>query len=167
MTDSLGSFGLQVNGWCPSNVNCGESHDIDRILDSCKRKKKDKLALLKSINDGLREQNLFNLKQFTLNECDHHKKRAISLHNSGFDAFMTGYCFTFYLLDYSDPVIQPGDRLSIKTNGLHKMYNKLYLTGKDQPLMIKKSNFGKLSQPHLNKIKGIFTNHQQTESECT
>ena len=67
-------------------------------------------------------------------------------HRAGYDAFMTGLIYAVYLsqIEASERDRKIGD-----------WKNKLYLSGKDYPLSVSKSNFVKQSKEHLDKIARI------------
>ncbi|KAI8851922.1 ribonuclease CAF1 [Chytridium lagenaria] len=65
-------------------------------------------------------------------------------HSAGFDAYMTGFIFCHQLICY--PTL------------LEDHKNKIYLIGKQRPLLIEKSTFAKMSDGHLKrkKVSGMF-----------
>ena len=76
-------------------------------------------------------------------------------HRAGYDAFMTAFCFSYDLLRYSrlnkECVV---DELTYKSFGMHKEFaNNIYLSGKDIPLQLCKSEFTKTSKQHREKYK--------------
>ncbi|KAJ8270869.1 hypothetical protein GJAV_G00120190 [Gymnothorax javanicus] len=81
------------------------------------------------------------------------KKVEGGLHRAGFDAFMTGYIFSFACTLKSSP-----NRSSPETPLLPDCLNKLYLSGKSVALQIVKSVFSKNSKPHTHKIEVVRKN---------
>jgi len=69
-------------------------------------------------------------------------KHANKGHTAGFDAFMTGYIFAHYLCKFS--------------SCLSDLRNKVYLSGKDMPLLLTKSQFTKNSKQHSD-LKAVLT----------
>ena len=67
-------------------------------------------------------------------------------HRAGYDAFMTGLIYAVYLSQIE---------VSERDRKIGDWKNKLYLSGKDYPLSVSKSNFVKQSKEHLDKIARI------------
>lgn len=77
-------------------------------------------------------------------ECENHiKGKAISgIHRSGFDAFMTGFCFVSFLSCKSQT--KPDQSfLNFKKLGLKSSLNRVYLIGKNVPLTVRRSVYAK------------------------
>ena len=79
-------------------------------------------------------------------------KRPSFGHRAGFDAFMTGYAFAFYILKQLDSS-RPDDSSVGRSaggmlEGLAGMRNKLANRGKTVPLLIAKSHFARTSEGH-------------------
>lgn len=73
-------------------------------------------------------------------------------HRAGFDSFMTGYAFACAFSQFGCVAT---DNDSVKLNdvsALDDVRNKVTLSGKDIPLLIKKGNFAKTSLLHNEKI---------------
>ena len=106
--------------------DCEKTHDLDVILDDIEGKphKKAKLdpeqVVKKPQQETLELGNLF--------EQDH---------SACFDAFMTGYVFSHQTL------------VAEQDNILEAAKNKIYLIGKQIPLLIEKSRYAKQSSGHL------------------
>ena len=74
-------------------------------------------------------------------------KRPSFGHRAGFDAFMTGYAFAFYVLkQLGDSSV--GRSAESMLGGLAAMKNKLANRGKSVPLQIARSHFAKTSEGH-------------------
>ena len=67
-------------------------------------------------------------------------------HRAGYDAFMTGLIYAVY------QTTMTGDERERK---IGEWKNKLYLSAKDYPLTVSKSNFVKQSKEHLEKLARI------------
>uniref|UniRef100_A0A8C9S5T4 Target of EGR1 protein 1 n=1 Tax=Scleropages formosus TaxID=113540 RepID=A0A8C9S5T4_SCLFO len=75
------------------------------------------------------------------------KKVEGGTHRAGFDAFMTGYIFSYVGTLKS----KPGER-----NAEASCLNKLYLSGKTVPLHVTKSTFSKSSKAHTHKMELVW-----------
>ena len=71
-------------------------------------------------------------------------------HSAGYDAFLTGFIFASFVSYEKKSNL--GD-FSASSLGFSDHVNKVYLMGKDIPLLIKINGFSKLSSNHSNKIK--------------
>ena len=76
-------------------------------------------------------------------------------HRAGFDAFMTGYIFAFFISQYGQMKDLP-DKLNFSDFQMDAFRNKLALNGKDVPLQIMKSNFTKTSKEHKAKMERLL-----------
>ena len=74
-------------------------------------------------------------------------------HRAGFDSFMTGFVFAVFLSRYGTSGNETARGL--KDMGLDEFVNKVYLSGKDIPLLIQKGNFSKTSKDHKDKLARI------------
>ena len=133
---------------------CEFSHDIDRVLDEADPMK-DAPEML-SLEQLTTKLNALNAAAGSPRSADHgshsgadgHEANAMGegMHSAGYDARCTGYLLAYQALCTA---------LSQKsvTNGLHpsedglgwlkrKFGNNMYLTGKDFPLQVIKTQFG-------------------------
>ncbi|KAG7456622.1 hypothetical protein MATL_G00237890 [Megalops atlanticus] len=78
------------------------------------------------------------------------KKAEGGTHRAGFDAFMTGYIFSFACTLKGRPDESSSDAR------LPECQNKLYLSGKSVPLHIVKSTFSKSSKAHTHKMEMVW-----------
>lgn len=127
-------------------MKCGNSHDLDLILDEQAReaetrRKKRKLnknqeQLPKDINQSTEYVSASEpptlLPSTKPDQFDMY-------HSAHFDAYMTGFIFARQILKYG----------KTKVNNEYK--NKLYLIGKNLPLLVEKSQFSKTSDGHNKK----------------
>ena len=149
-----------VYGYCNTD-SCSKSHDIEIILrnDLMKKEKQNvqKLKMLQESNEN--------------SDCDGAVIQQITTanktHTAGLDAFMTGYVMLNYLNKFSKFERQnandsSGCRLEQFVN-LSEFNFSVYLSGKDYPLIVKKSNFASTSLNHQEKKQrtthaGVSTN---------
>jgi target of EGR1 protein 1 len=114
------------HGFCKAE-KCSLSHDLDVILDHELHKLPNKKRKIEDEKDSLdkercqREEETSYLKQTTL-------------HSSAGDSFMTGYIFC-----YQSSCVDQLKELC---------RNRLYLSGKNMPILVQKSNFVKYSDFH-------------------
>ena len=135
-----------VYGYC--NVDaCAKSHDIEIILRSDLMKKdKQNVQKLKALQENGQDE------QICQDEILHTANKA---HTAGLDAFMTGYIMLNYLNKFSKfeliSQFAAGQyRLDQFLNMSDFNFN-VYLSGKDYPLKIAKSNFATTSLNHQEK----------------
>lgn len=158
------------HGWCPDAADCKKSHNIDLFLDqkrvkSMKKKKqkltshqKSQLLTLSNFNEALviADSNGTEVTDDTVEEnfLQSLGKVKSGAHQSGYDAFMTGYVFgtIVYGVCFSPPFDQP---LSAKTLGLKEIVNKLFLSGKTYPLRVGKSQYDKPSKDCQHKLTSL------------
>lgn len=155
------------HGWCSDGSECKRSHNIDLILDLKREKELRKrtkkvrncqsnaLKKLSSFNESLviREESSgdTNNQEICLESLGKVKSGA---HQSGYDAFMTGYVFGTFLTTtfWKPPFDHP---LSSKNAGLNKVVNNLFLSGKTYPLRVFRGQYDKPSNDHRNKLSLI------------
>ena len=75
-------------------------------------------------------------------------------HRAGFDAFMTGMAFAFFIAKYGSFEDIDAD-MSLIEFGMEDYVNKVALSSKDIPLQIMKSAFSKTSREHKEKIQRL------------
>ena len=81
-------------------------------------------------------------------------------HRAGFDAFMTGFVMACILSKHTsvenveNRMVGAGIELD-QLSGVEKFTNKIYAAGKDQPMIISKSNFCVPSKEHQEKLKRL------------
>jgi target of EGR1 protein 1 len=157
------------HGWCEQGIECDKSHNIDFILDISKMTTKgngkrttrhSKLEKLRKFSEKLvisSEQSLngpfsevVTLNESLSSEVGRCKSAA---HRAGYDAFMTGYSFVGYLI--STNVILRDGYLNKRDVETAKFVNNVFLSGKEQPLRIRPSNFSKTSKNHKDKIEKL------------
>ncbi len=139
-------------GFCAKIETCSKSHDVNAIIQAELNKKKSN-----------KKQNLVQTNQETsllaTNSEINQSNDLNQIHNAGLDSFMTGYVMLNYINKFTKfKVISDllnNDKLNFQLNDfdLENIKNKVYLTGKDYPLMIRRSNFATTSQNHKEKRK--------------
>jgi len=75
-------------------------------------------------------------------------------HRAGYDAFMTGFAFATFLVHQTQLPVDPPD-FKPKTICADKLVNKIYLVGKEFPLLLQKSSFAKNSVQHDGKMRKL------------
>ena len=156
------------HGWCERGVSCQFTHNVDTILDyhsvkhlisaeSEVKKKKylDTLHLLRKLNDQgpsdtSSESPVQSSSSGTTNALpDAHSNTVVNesneqsnAHHSGYDAFMTGYCFATFIND-----------LTINNQ---QIVNRVYISGHKNPFWIHNSSYTKVSSNFQKKLQGLF-----------
>lgn len=143
-------------GYC-NQIKCSKSHLIlDVIKLEVLVKEKSKLATNKSSEAEKKradaDYNDMKTDDDNLSEIAHHA------HSAGLDSFMTGYVMLSYMVKFADfklnkeakttktrvdDFIRLGDLEEMK-----KFANNVYLTGKDYPFIVEKSNYSSCSSNH-------------------
>ncbi|XP_054162294.1 target of EGR1 protein 1-like [Oppia nitens] len=150
------------HGWCKLKDLCKNSHNIDHILD--------KKNTSKRIKKMIRKLKKKNEEQLYEDSNDEHNSSPVEMivnmnhsrqgvHSAGYDAFMTGYCFAYYMAVNAKSRQLSSKQLCFKSLGISQLVNNIYLIGKDQSLRINASSFAKTSNNHKIKIKRIHTNN--------
>ncbi|XP_046566999.1 target of EGR1 protein 1-like [Haliotis rubra] len=76
-------------------------------------------------------------------------------HRAGYDAFMTGYIMAYYFTKYGKLPAETRRNVKLTDLNVDEFKNKVYLCGKDIPLVITKSSFTKSSKDHREKMQKI------------
>lgn len=155
-------------GWCGKGDQCCGSHNVDDILDAQASKRRRRSRVKGSsnrdpANASDSEHSTMDLTAMEEDEVDtdspeevsdRERKFTTGLHRAGFDAFMTGYAFATFVLSYAKQ--RPSGDLDAEELGLNELVNRLCLSGKTAPLLIRASNFSKRSAKHVEKFKALF-----------
>ena len=153
-----------VYGYCNLDA-CGKSHDIELILkNDLMRKEKLNLQKLKAIQESdTKNDNKEASQQLSSATMN-------NVHTAGLDAFMTGFIMLNYVNKFSKFVTKEESTNQVISGTINnvvplKQFSNLdefnfnvYLTGKDYPLIIKKSNFASTSLNHQEKKQRTMSN---------
>lgn len=82
-------------------------------------------------------------------------------HRAGCDAFMTGFAMACFLTNHGRFPQDVGTFKPTDT-GTEEMINKVFLSGKDVPLVIQKSAFNKSSKSHQEKMQKLRSQEAET-----
>lgn len=140
-----------THGHCYQGKACEKSHDLDVILDHHEQQVVEESSKKIKTNLTMNEKTVVLEDTMTLKpEIDHsikiksrQEQRPVDdssfeqYHSASFDAFMTGYIHASQLCQ--------GQAQETK--------NKVFLMGKDYPLLVKRSVYEKLSEQHIAKMK--------------
>lgn len=136
-----------VYGYCNTET-CVKSHDIEIILKSDLMKRdKQNVQKLKA----LQENN--TIESNNIEEINTKNKS----HTAGLDAFMTGYVMLNYINKFTKFETKSTQEYAINCCRLDQFVNlenfnfNVYLSGKDYPLIVRKSNFATTSLNHQEK----------------
>ncbi|CAG8480250.1 17249_t:CDS:2 [Acaulospora morrowiae] len=152
-----------LRGFCSQRMRCGNSHDLDFILDEqakavkVKRKRrKNKNQEGESTKVHINERDTIDTSQTDPSgQSSEYVSASMpptllpstkpdqfdNFHSAHYDAYMTGFIFARQLLKFTSTTV------------LSQYKNKLYLMGKNYPLLIEKSEFAKTSIQHQEKGK--------------
>lgn len=131
-------------------VNCSLSMSDDVMEDG--NSDEVKISNRSQYNDNIDSiMNAYLETSFKLDES------RSGCHRAGFDAFMTGFVMACLLNKHTS--VQEAQDFSfgagLKLNdldGVEKLRNKVYATGKDQPLLVSKSAFTSASKNHKERL---------------
>ncbi|KAL3199286.1 hypothetical protein MRX96_013944 [Rhipicephalus microplus] len=131
-------------GWCSKGDQCCASHNVDDILDAqaCKRRRRNrnKQSLNgEATNVSDSEHSTIDLTAIEEDEADSDLPEDVSNRDR---KFTTG--------------VVPQGVLDAQELGLDELVNKLCLSGKTAPLLVRESNFAKRSAKHIEKFKALF-----------
>ena len=156
-------------GYCSRIETCNKSHDVNEIIQAeLSRKKPKKLPTLEE------QQQQPQPAENEISSLDSVPQRESTnqAHSAGLDSFMTGYVLLNFMnkltnLKLTDKSAATAAEAAVNETRLHLMddfdldlfRNKVYLTGKDYPLMVVKSNFATTSANHKEKQKNCSNNN--------
>uniref|UniRef100_G3MS21 Target of EGR1 protein 1 n=1 Tax=Amblyomma maculatum TaxID=34609 RepID=G3MS21_AMBMU len=164
-------------GWCGKGDRCCASHNVDDILDAqaSKRRRRKRVKMSSNGDCANASDSEHSMRDLSVAEGDddssnneevnsgdsservsngERRKFTTGLHRAGFDAFMTGYAFATFVLSYCRH--RPSGNLDAEQLGLDEIVNRLCLSGKPAPLLIRTSNFAKHNPKHIEKFKALF-----------
>jgi len=157
--DELVCKTYSIYGYCANVKTCAKSHQTDEIIkiEMVKKLKKNKNFDMSSVQictDSSSEMKNQLLKESSFVENDLNINKT---HSSGLDAFMTGYVMLHFVNKYSLFKYKCNPTQSTDLTNLNDFENldsfkfNVYLSGKDYPLLVKKSQFSKTSLSHQEK----------------
>lgn len=133
------------HGWCSKGRDCPLSHDIDAVLDVEFSKQNKKRRKKGNSTNAMEQDTLKDAESTMESEMEgvaNTDQQPPGGHRAGYDAFMTGFAFATFWLQFGDS----SDKVQI-----NEEKNKIYLCGKDQPLLVMRSQFSKISLDHNEK----------------
>jgi len=157
-------FSYAHHGHCPAGNSCDKSHDIDHIIRSRNSEKEKKSKKRKRPENGADEStnesengaidDSLSIAAENGDALKPEKPANSGGHRAGFDAFMTGFAFTTFLVHQTQIPHRPADfsAAEIKTDN---MVNRVYLVCKDFPMLVLKSAFAKCSGEHDKKLRKL------------
>ena len=147
------------SGYCLIGSECSYSHNVDDILDAeyyyTHQRAQKRIKLDKNSSFGA------SVEKSSQDEKTQNDTNCSFGHRAGFDSFITGYCFAYFLLAREKPSSSHElcdtreDFLQANFNIEH-MRNRLALVKKTHPFCLMKSNFVKKSTEHLKKSEILF-----------
>jgi len=161
-------FSYAHHGHCPLGSSCDKSHDIDHIIKHRHTEKEKKYRKRKRPyeGNGSVQQNGHTQEETgngePLEQQDDGEDELIvpdsdkppvnsGGHRAGFDAFMTGFALTTFLVHQTQIPEHPTDFSPASLN-TQSLVNRIYLVCKDFPMLLAKSSFSKSSLEHYNKM---------------
>ena len=138
---------LQSHGFCHKGSSCQKSHDVLRAVIQ-ETQKKNRKRKLKEKDDRSSAQ---AVEEVSTGD-QHSEKEKFKGHRAGHDAFMTAYSFAAFICQKRQGARKEGVDWM---DQLGDIRNRLCLSGKTFPLLIKKSDFAKCSKSHLEKYQRI------------
>ena len=158
------------HGHCVEGEDCNLSHNIDLIVSQKTAEQHKKWRKRKAGEDeSIRNGSNSNGKQIKLDpntDGDSSKpaksegavgapaKSKSGCHRAGYDAFMTGFSLTTFLVHHTKIPLSPQSWTAQHLN-TQKILNRIYLACKDFPLLVQKSAFAKCSGQHHLKLSRL------------
>jgi len=161
-------FSYAHHGHCPVGNSCDKSHDIDHIIKHRHIEKEKKYRKRKRPyeGNGSAEENGQNQEEIGNGETVEEREDGDNEpmvpetdkppansggHRAGFDAFMTGFALTTFLVHQTQIPEHPADFSPASLN-TQSLVNRIYLVCKDFPMLLAKSSFSKSSLEHYKKM---------------
>lgn len=102
------------------------------------------------------------IKESKTEEINDKLPRQHGSHRAGFDAFMTGFAMAYVISKQGHfPSNEQTEKKHLEMFGLNGEANKLFLSGKNIPMLVTKSSFAKPSQAHKEKMKRLMEQHSR------
>ncbi|ESP01273.1 hypothetical protein LOTGIDRAFT_111715 [Lottia gigantea] len=158
-----------AHGWCNKPRVCTLIHDVELTISigylltakqrrNRKRQRNRKLETKDNgdakSNDGESHKIEDLLQNKTSADKTNISAARSGCHRAGFDAFMTASILSVFIAKHNSSTAFEKDPTNVKMSDLNlgNFKNKVYLSGKDIPLVITKSAFSKCSTYHKDKI---------------
>ncbi|KAF0449770.1 ribonuclease CAF1 [Gigaspora margarita] len=146
-----------MHGFCSQRMRCGNSHDLDFILNEQAKEVNSKRKRRKGSKNQSEEIRQAHMNEESSDNSIEHVSASMpptvipstkpdqyyNYHSAHFDAYMTGFIFARQLMKYTSATV------------MNEYKNKLYLISKNIPLLVEKSQFSKTSIGHQEKQKSL------------
>eukprot|EP00095_Tigriopus_kingsejongensis_P012370 maker-scaffold190_size271632-snap-gene-0.22 protein:Tk12370 transcript:maker-scaffold190_size271632-snap-gene-0.22-mRNA-1 annotation:"hypothetical protein BRAFLDRAFT_287482" len=144
------------HGHCRNGADCEVSHNIDDILQHREGKRFKGDWNTHTSNGQSRSGSESPTSNQAANQSTNGGTTPSSSdrHRAGFDAFMTGFAFSTFLVHFTKMGKKP-ESFSPEGISTEAFVNKLYLVSKDFPLNVMKSSFAKYSIGHHEALEAL------------
>ena len=147
------------HGHCGEGEDCSLSHNIDLIVSQKTAEQQKKWRKRKAgegegedLSNGVRKQ--IKLDSGADGGSSRPDKSKSGCHRAGYDAFMTGFSLTTFLVHHTKIPLSP-QSWSPEDLNTQRIVNRIYLACKDFPLLVQKSAFAKCSGQHHLKMNKL------------
>ena len=141
------------SGYCNEQPYCEKSHNVDDVLDAEYYYTYQRTAKCPKLEP-------------TKTQWKAPENISVSFgHRAGFDSFITGYCFAYFLLDLEKPGSENDPKLELTGQSqefleanfnIKDVRNKIALVKRNSPFVLLNSNFTKMSTSHMKKAAILF-----------